>query len=162
MTIKLTGSKQIARKLKSLSTKASSSIARRSGSAGARVIRNDARRRVPEDEGTLKKAINVRTKAFRNRMGFHFYIAVDKGSRAKYDGWYAHFIEYGVQPHKIVTKSAKALKLSASGDVLRSVVNHPGTTAQPFMRPAFDTKRVEAVKVMGEKFWQNIAKEAKK
>lgn len=161
MSIELVGKKQIAKKLKALSGKAAGSIARRSGSAGARVIRNEARRQVPEDSGNLKKAINVRVKQFRNKSGFHFYIAVDRGGKAKYDGWYAHFIEYGVQPHEI-KPSKKAIKLNVSGDVLRAYANHPGIPAQPFMRPAFDSKRNEAVKVIGSKLWDNLKKEAKK
>ena len=162
MSIEIVGKKQIAKKLKALSGKVAGSIARRSGSAGARVFRDEARRLVPEDSGNLRKAINVKVKQFRNRSGFHFYVAVDRGGKAKHDGWYAHFIEYGVQPHKIKFDDKKALKLSASGSVLRAVINHPGIPAQPFMRPAFDSKRAQVVKVIGDKLWDNINKEAKK
>lgn len=160
MSIKIEGKSAIAKKLKRLSGKVAGSIARRSGAAGARVIRNEARRLVPEDSGTLKKAINVRTKQFRNRSGFHFYIAVDRGGSVKNDGWYAHFIEYGTQPHQVIPKAAQALKLSASGDVVRNIANHPGTRAQPFMRPAFESKADNAVRVIGDKLWDNIRKES--
>ncbi len=162
MTVTLVGKNQIARKLKGLSGKVAGSIARRSGSAGARVIRNEARRLAPQESGNLRKAINVRVRRFQNKSGFHFYVAVDNGPSAKHDGWYAHFLEYGTQPHEIKPNKASALNLGSSSAVLYNVVNHPGIAAQPFMRPAFDTKKDDSVKVVSQKLWQNIKKEANK
>ncbi len=52
---------------------------------------------------------------------------------------YAPFVEFGTKPHKISAKNKKALTFFVNGKkvTVRSV-NHPGTRAQPFVRPAFD------------------------
>ena len=52
-----------------------------------------------------------------------------------YKGWYAHFQEYGTAPHVIAALPGKFLNVGGR-PVKR--VNHPGTAAQPFMRPAVD------------------------
>lgn len=154
----LKGHKEIAKKLRKLSGKAGKSVARKSISAGARVIRDEAKRNVPVKTGNLKKSIKVKTRAFRNRMGFHAYVFVDTGRKARFDGWYAHFIEFGTQPHEINPKTKKGLKI---GGQVVNTVQHPGSAAHPFMRPALDTKTDKAIEVVGENLWKFIKQELK-
>lgn len=50
---------------------------------------------------------------------------------------YAWFVEFGTSPHVIRAKHASVLA-NSKGDVFGPVVHHPGTVAQPFLRPALD------------------------
>lgn len=57
--------------------------------------------------------------------------------------WYAHFVEYGTTPHTIYPKKKKSLRFPGTNgylglEVLTDVVDHPGITARPFLRPAGD------------------------
>ncbi|MGW1174555.1 HK97 gp10 family phage protein [Kitasatospora sp. NPDC002543] len=68
-------------------------------------------------------------------------VAVPSGGRLRFsvtigtNVTYATDVEYGTAPHVIVPKDKKALFWpGARHPVAR--VNHPGTRAQPFMRPA--------------------------
>ena len=51
---------------------------------------------------------------------------------------HAVFVEFGTKPHKIQPKNANelAFKGKDGSTVIRKSVNHPGTVAQPFLRPA--------------------------
>jgi len=51
---------------------------------------------------------------------------------------YAPDVEYGTSAHVILPKTKKALHWGGDGGPVLAKVNHPGTAAQPFMRPAFD------------------------
>ena len=115
-------------------------------------IRSTAARTVAVDEGRLKSSIE--TTLVRGGLGGSVETRVD----------YASDVEFGTKPHKIVAKNGKALRFvaqagsrltdrralfvsSKTGRLItaqknaRAVyvksVNHPGTKAQPFMRPAF-------------------------
>lgn len=47
-------------------------------------------------------------------------------------------VEYGTKPHMIYPVNAKALRWEGpSGPVFAKKVKHPGTKAQPFIRPNF-------------------------
>lgn len=75
--------------------------------ASANVVRDEARRLVPKDTRNLEKSIvSIQRKALNGEIIFS--VTPSKGDR--YDGWYAHFIEFGT-------------------------INQ---AAQPFLRPAFE------------------------
>ena len=64
-----------------------------------------------------------------------------------FKGYHAHLLEYGTAPHIIAAKAAGGLLRWAGGAATH--VSHPGSAAQPFMRPAFDatgTQMVESIK----------------
>jgi HK97 gp10 family phage protein len=76
--------------------------------------------------------------------GTQIYLGPRRGNG--YNGYHGHLIEYGTAPHTIKPVDAKGL--SFLGGVY-SGARHPGTAAQPFMRPAFDTQHgavVDSVK----------------
>ncbi len=64
---------------------------------------------------------------------------------------YAPMVEFGVRPHIIRPKDKKALAFgrpigkTKGGDIMRETVvkevHHPGTAAQPFLRPSLDSNR---------------------
>lgn len=52
---------------------------------------------------------------------------------------YAAAVEYGTDPHPITPDDADALRFEINGTVVYTKhVEHPGTEAQPYLRPALD------------------------
>jgi HK97 gp10 family phage protein len=82
--------------------------------------------RVPVDSGKLRDSIGVRIEGTTIRVGP--------------DVPYATYVEFGTRPHEIKPKKpGGVLAFKVNGQqVYARVVNHPGTPAQPFVRPAFD------------------------
>lgn len=101
--------------------------------ASANTIRDESRRRVPKRSRNLEKSIQaIQRKAKEGQITFT--VTPAKGVRQKYDGWYAHFIEFGT-----VKQSAK-----------------------PFMRPAFESSADKALQVSKEYIANRIPKEVEK
>ena len=72
--------------------------------------------------------------------------------------FYLYFKEFGTKPHVIKSK-----KLMSNGEtVFGRVVDHPGQSAKPFMRPAFDENIPQAIAAMAKKIKQRLEKEAAK
>lgn len=89
-------------------------------------IADDMRHGVPVDTGALHDSIHTS------------YPQVGKG-RAHAGGIRADYwadVEYGTGPHVIRVRNKKVLHNAETGQFFGQVVNHPGTPAQPFMRPA--------------------------
>ncbi|MFI7630269.1 HK97 gp10 family phage protein [Microbispora rosea] len=84
---------------------------------------------VPVDTGHLKSTI-----------GSPDFDDDGKGFEAGPTASYGADVEYGTDPHEIRAVNAKALHwVDAEGnDIFRKRVWHPGTSPQPYMRPAFD------------------------
>lgn len=138
----------------------------RSGlTAAARVIRDEARLRVPKRTGKLARAIRSGS-ARKNQDGsFSIQVSVSGNNHA----FLGLFHEYGVAAHYITAgsytvggqagsarKLTQAVRREGSSDVatqhlkignqiVSGAVLHPGHAARPFMRPALDTKGQEAV-----------------
>ncbi|MFE3169329.1 HK97 gp10 family phage protein [Streptomyces sp. NPDC059224] len=90
-------------------------------------VQNEARRRAPVDTGRLRSSIVSRTEGGGRSLG---YVV---GSNVNY----AAAVEYGTAPHVIVPKNRKALYWPGAAHPVAKV-NHPGTAAQPFLRPAIE------------------------
>jgi HK97 gp10 family phage protein len=71
------------------------------------------------------------------------------------DKWYWKYLETGAQPHEI----PGPLVIEFDG-ILHRVggASHPGITAQPFMRPAFDGQSKRAVNVVGKELRKAVEK----
>mgnify|MGYP001434200364 CR=1 FL=1 len=82
--------------------------------------------RVPVKSGALRNSLGVR------REGDRFII----GPTAKH----AAYVEFDTKPHVIKPKNPDGVLAFRVGGkmVFAKSVNHPGTKAQPFVRPAFD------------------------
>lgn len=130
---KMKGLSELQSSLNKLPDKLRDNALKNASAAGARVIRNEAKRLVKVDSGTLQDSIVV-VRTFKQR-----------GRRVKLKGavvlgikgvarYYAHLVEFG---------SSKQ-------------------SPHPFMRPALDSKASEALKVIAEKLAKEIAKAAKK
>jgi HK97 gp10 family phage protein len=74
---------------------------------------------------------------------------------------YAHLVEYGTRPHRI-GKGARAARESRKQAAVEKGGLHPGTKAQPFMRPALDTKGDEARSVIARVMVSEVATAAAK
>lgn len=142
-TAKLEGFKELAEALRELGPRVARNTLRRAVSAGAVVIRNDARSRAPVDTGEMKKDIQVkRERDNRGLMVANYSVFVRTGKKSRLSGakrdvnkdsFYWRFVEFG---------TAKM-------------------AAQPFMRPAFEAKKEEAVARIGEVLDQGIQKAAR-
>lgn len=103
--------------------------------AGAEVVRADASRRAPKNQGDLSENI-IKDVAEQNDTAVEVDVGPDK------DRFYGLFLEFGVDPHNVTPQARKALKLQ-NGD-LYARAEAGGVRAQPFMRPAFD-ENIEAI-----------------
>ena len=139
--------------LKTFTSRVEKRIVKTSLSAGAIVIKKQAKKNAPRKTGTLRKAI--RHKRLKGDT-VTVRIFVDKGNKSKNDGWYAHIIEGGAKSHEIRPRTGKGLKI---GSRVIKVVNHPGIEAMPFMKPAFDSKYKEAIEAAGKRMRLLIEKE---
>jgi HK97 gp10 family phage protein len=139
----LTGFKELAAALRELGPRVAKNSLRRAVSAGSTVIKDDARARAPKDTGEMAKDILVkRERDTKGEMSAKYSVFVltgkksrlkGKGRNVSRDSFYWRFVEFGT------SKMA----------------------AQPFMRPAFESRKEEAVKVIGEKLDEGIQKAAR-
>lgn len=136
INLTVTGLAELSKKLKEMPVKLARNGLRAAVNAGAEVIRKDAASRVPVDTRRLKKAIykkQIREKS--NNVQQTFFVGARNGKKyrkADKDAYYWRFLEFGTS------------KLPA----------------RPFLRPAFDTKKSEAVDAMARKLKERIDKYA--
>ncbi|MFF8447876.1 HK97-gp10 family putative phage morphogenesis protein [Streptomyces leeuwenhoekii] len=97
-------------------------------------VQNEARRRAPVDTGRLRSSIVSRAETSGRSVGYVVGTNVN----------YAAAVEYGTSPHVIKPTTKKALYWPGAAHPVAQV-NHPGTRAQPFLRPAIE---------MTEIFWR--------
>lgn len=117
VTVKVTGGRELVARFGRLSDAVSSTLLERAVLAGARPIVNEAVRLAPYITGTLKRSIQPKiTSSSRSRVTASVGTDVPYGRR----------IEFGF----------------AGRDRLGRVYNQP---PRPYLRPAFDTKRGDAV-----------------
>lgn len=148
MTVKVEGLRQIADALNKLDKKVSTKIARKAARAGALLIRDEAKRRVPVDTGLLKQ--NIVVKKFRDRgegnvrygIGLISSKAVYRDNKVnrrkgrvgqsyyRDKTFYGHMVEFGTIKMK----------------------------AKPFLRPAFETQKEKAVDVVKQTLLEELDK----
>ncbi|MFJ5802681.1 HK97-gp10 family putative phage morphogenesis protein [Streptomyces decoyicus] len=89
-------------------------------------VQNQARRLAPVDTGRLRSSIVARRTTGRG-------VGYEVGTNVNY----ARDVEFGTAPHVITPKNGKALYWPGAAHPVAKV-NHPGTRAQPFLRPAIE------------------------
>jgi len=134
--VDITGLREIERALKRLPTRTVERISRKALSAGARLVRDDARRRAPFRTGRLKKSIKVKARRSRRNV-----ITVSVLTKVRY----SHLVELGT--HERFVKKNK-----------RFVGAMP---ARPFMRPALEVNRHKALDVYKRVMWREIRREVR-
>ena len=105
--------------------------------AGGSVIEEDAARRAPKRTRNLAEEIKVETLSEEKSR-----VVVGVGPDDK-EAFYSLFVEFGVDAHTINRENV--LGLDFLGDIFRASAEHPGASAQPFLRPAFDKKQGQVV-----------------
>lgn len=91
-------------------------------------IADDARRFAPVDSTDLVRSIKV------HKIG-------PTSRRIHAHAPYAAYVELGTRPHVIRPNNKKALHWPTARHPVK-VVHHPGTRAQPYLRPALYMRRV--------------------
>jgi HK97 gp10 family phage protein len=94
-------------------------------------VQNEARRRAPVDTGRLRSSIVSRAENSGRKVGYVVGTNVN----------YAAAVEYGTAPHRIYPRNKKALYWPGARHPV-AYVDHPGTRAQPFMRPAVEMAEI--------------------
>lgn len=161
MTVKTEGFLDMDKALAEFSKATARNIMRRAAAAGAEVIGDRARQLVPVDKGDLRDSIEVTTKLAPRAKGMtrkaseiEVYVGPTEDVRFR-----AHFIEFGTAPGKRGEKAGERktdVKQAIGGR--RVYRTHPGNKPQPFMRPAFDEKHVEALDAIAENLRIEMAK----
>lgn len=140
------GGRELDAFLRTLAPKMQKNVNRAGLRAGAAVFREEARQNVPFSSGALRKSIRITTRG----KGREVSASVKAGSRV---AWYANLVEFGTRPHVIKAKPRSALDVAGTP---RKEVNHPGSRAKPFMRPAVDAKFLEAVAAVRDKIRERL------
>lgn len=138
------GFRELAESLKKLGPRLAKNGLRAATSAGAVLIRNEARNLAPVDTGEMKKDIQIKRE--REVRGGELITA----------------------SYSVFTRGGKKSRLSGRArdidkDSFYWKFQEFGTAkmaAQPFMRPAFEAKKEEAVTAIGEKLDERIQKHA--
>lgn len=152
--VSIAGGKQLAEFLSKLPPRIERNIMRAALRAGARVIANEAKKNVPVKMGALKRSIRTDSTRVKGGVQATAKAGGRSGGRAKdKSAFYAQFVEYGTAAHMIKAgeKKKRLVFIARDGNrVSTTKVNHPGATAKPFMRPAFDAKGGEAVNAVAK------------
>jgi HK97 gp10 family phage protein len=145
----IAGGRELDDLLRTLPVKMHRNINRAALRAGAAVYLAEVKPRIPEDSGQLRASARITTRA----KGDEVSASVKVGN---FVAWYAHLVEFQTRPHVIEAKPGHAMRF---GSVVTHEVHHPGTRAQPFMRPAADAGFARAVQAVTAKIRQRLTKE---
>jgi len=115
---------------------------------GAKPMLEEAKRKVPVKTGELRNSLEVKTKRTARIPVVKVQASKRKG------GYHAHLVEYGTAAHDI--------RNVLIGNVFYPVIHHPGTSPQPFMRPAFLQKKDETLKIVLESITTEAVKKLKR
>lgn len=145
----IVGGKELDDLLRTLPAKLHKNVNRAGLRAGAKVYLDEVKTRIPKDSGQLAASARITTRA----RGDDISASVKVGN---FVAWYAHLVEFGTRPHVIRAKPGGAMRF---GSVEARTVHHPGTRAQPFMRPTADAKLGAAVRAVTDKIRQRLTKQ---
>ena len=134
VTVQVEGLKELEQKLLSFGDKLARNGLRAAVAAGARVVVKEARANVPVDTGTLKKAIyqkQIREESGNTQQTFYVGARHGKKEQAKgRDAWYFPFVEFGTEK----------------------------MPARPFMRPACESTKDEAIEAIKSRLAERVEK----
>jgi HK97 gp10 family phage protein len=103
---------------------------------GTTLMRNDAYNRCPVGDPPKHLRDSIRNEVDEEKMVGQVIVGAKLG---KYAGAHAYLVEFGTAPHLIqIGEKKKTLADRRKGILFGRSVQHPGTAAQPFMRPAYD------------------------
>lgn len=143
------GGRELAQFLMQLPAKVEKNIMRSALRAGAGVFREEIKEQIPVVSGDLRRSVRVSTRSKGGTVTAYVRIGNKKA-------WYAQMVEFGTRPHKITPERAKALRVAG---YIVSDVDHPGATARPVVRPAFDSKSGEAIAAVAAQVRRRLTNE---
>jgi len=163
LSVKLTGATELQRAMDLLPNKLRNRVVPAALRAAGAPIRTKARALVPRDEGDLRKSIGTKLARKRRQttrlllVGARDRLTIGKDGKRKNPAKYAHLVEFGTLPHKITAKGGW-LALGGAFQTIIKEVDHPGAKKKPFMRPAYNSGKAEAIKRFQVKGWELINK----
>lgn len=152
--IKVEGGKELAKLLRTLPDKVADKLMKNATLAGGRRLAKAIKNKAPVDTGRLRDSI--KSKLDRTSK-YTFTVNIGPTGKGRF---YAHLVEFGSAPH--VIKSKRKRVLSNGQEIFGKIVKHPGTAAQPFMRPALDESADDVIKHVSKNLGRGIEREAKK
>lgn len=124
-------------------------------------IKNNIRGKLKKRTGTLLRSIGS---WFYNKAGSGtIYVGPKTGRRAKYDAWYAHFLEFGTSgfgkrsqswSSKLVTTKSGFTVKKKVGTTTGYAKKGGGIQARPFIRPAWDQHKNSITENLGKELKQ--------
>lgn len=161
--VQIDGLAELDQLLKTFAPRIEANIVRGALRSAQKVILDEAKRRVPKDDGHLAASLRVSSKINKKRGRVITNIVAGNAK-----AFYAHMVEYGTgafyQGNGESVRGAYVIKAARKkslffGTAARKEVLHPGAKPQPFMRPAFDTKQAESLDQFRKYMRQRIEKE---
>ena len=190
MSFRIEGMADLERALEAVASRSTQlAITRRALRKAAHPMLEKARQYAPIDEGDLEASIRIGTRikgevgraAYSRHMADSWDAAKAAGRQAQWDrvvekahaaqalrdarrafkaanppailylgpttaGWHGHFVEFGTGPHLNGGKFAGS--------------RHPGTTPEPFLRPAFDSEARPTIDRLAPLLWDGIQRNA--
>ena len=160
------------KQVKRLGAEASAKIAARASRKGLGVVLKAARANAERIQrtGLLALSLDIVQKKYKRTGTIFNAIGPRHGMKDPISGEnpanIAHFVELGTDPHTIAPKHmGGSLKIRRGHGPTRHIkgeIHHPGAKAKPFLRPAYDAKGKEAMRVTADTFDKGLAKAIKK
>lgn len=175
VTAQVIGAEAVMKSLANLKGAVQRRLVRGALTAAARVVAKEMKALAPRDSGLLKKSIGQVVRTYRNkgvtlavigpRRGFKRFVNRTRADGSKRQVMsdpvkYARLVEFGTEPHALGKGSDLLTKKKSKGK--QHGLMHPGTRAQPFIRPALERKKAEAMNVFTQKLREGMEREAAK
>ena len=135
--------------LDTLPAKIEANVMRGGLRAGQKEFLAAAQENVPFQSGDLRNSLRIKTSKRKGKVT----ATLTAGDKKAY---YAHMVEFGTAQHFIKPKRRKSLFIAG---IFRDIVDHPGSTPKPFMRPAFDVAQDRSIAAMAAYIRKRLNKE---
>lgn len=161
-SIKITGGKELEKKLLGLPKQMRGKVLNSANRAAAKVLFDETLALVPVDTGNLKSGIRLRKIKTKNQYQTRYKVEVrDKGKVTILRKSTAKASLKSGALSSLKRKSSNSLYYAQFVEGTRKVLGSK-YTPQPFMRPAFDSKKVAAVDKGVEKLRKGLASAKKR
>lgn len=153
MTVDIKGLKELQNALNQLPEKIQGRPVRSAVGAAAKVVMDEAKRRVPIDTGQLCKAIYRGRSRSMSAKGKETYVVGIRKGKAKYAN---------TAKNRRMNRVGKSYQTRGEAYYFRYIeFGTAKMAAKPFLRPAFESKKNEAVRVMQQRLLEAIDKTAR-
>lgn len=142
---------------------------------GMKPVVSGAKSRAAKKSGALKKSIGSKSFASKKTktgavgvVGARAKVAQQiqaQGKEKRADAsYYAHLVEFGTRAHSLAKGSKLARKNKPEQrDIGQGVgAQHPGATAKPFLKPAWDSTQAQVGEIVATEMVKEVEKEIKR